>query len=352
MGQLLTSLNLRGSSDIVPEIGFDIEKATPLSEELGDYNQLLTLLVQPNSTLLKSLKEYKPASDCIRNAIAQPSTENEDKAWNAVLPTVDMLREFYNYSSELERGIPMLLNVLCKDGVTKDLDRHPGLTKLFADILNFVFEFDYLKIRNPTLQNDFSFYRRTLQRGRSNPVVVAKNSSSSSSSSNNSGSDLRSAINEDDLANRISLFIAYPTPMLKCVIETTTKYVQTNRLVKSVSDWLASIWSACFQNLNTNNHNKKKSNQHSPSTENNVTFYLKVMVVSIILYDHIDPNGAFSKNSPINVKNSLKTIQVTNNLNQQEQSSTSNLISALRYNSKHLNDESTPKGIKNLVMAT
>lgn len=183
----------------------------------------------------------------------------------------------------------MLLNVLCKDGVTKDLDRHPGLTKLFADILNFVFEFDYLKIRNPTLQNDFSFYRRTLQRGRSNPVE------------NNSGSDLRSAINEDDLANRISLFIAYPTPMLKCVIETTTKYVQTNRLVKSVSDWLASIWFACFQNLNTNNHNKKKSNQHSPSTENNVTFYLKVMVVSIILYDHIDPNGAFSKYSPINV---------------------------------------------------
>ncbi|GAA5815522.1 hypothetical protein MFLAVUS_009034 [Mucor flavus] len=326
MGQLLTSLNLR--------------EATPLSEELGDYNQLLTLLVQPNSTLLKSLKEYKPASDCIRNAIAQPTAENEDKAWNAVLPTVDMLREFYNYSSELERGIPMLLNVLCKDGVTKDLDRHPGLTKLFADILNFVFEFDYLKIRNPTLQNDFSFYRRTLQRGRSNPVE------------NNSGSDLRSAINEDDLANRISLFIAYPTPMLKCVIETTTKYVQTNRLVKSVSDWLASIWFACFQNLNTNNHNKKKSNQHSPSTENNVTFYLKVMVVSIILYDHIDPNGAFSKYSPINVKNSLKTIQVTNNLNQQEQSSTSNLISALRYNSKHLNDESTPKGIKNLVMAT
>lgn len=40
----------------------------------------------------------------------------------------------------------MLLNVLCKDGVTKDLDRHPGLTKLFADILDFVFEFDYLKV--------------------------------------------------------------------------------------------------------------------------------------------------------------------------------------------------------------
>jgi hypothetical protein len=55
-----------------------------------------------------------------------------------------------------ERGIPMLLNVLCKDGVTtKDLDRHPGLTKLFADILDFVFEFDYLKVDgfNEWIQN-------------------------------------------------------------------------------------------------------------------------------------------------------------------------------------------------------
>ncbi len=59
------------------------------------------MLVQPNSTLLKSLKEYQPASDYIRNAISTPNTENEDKAWNAVLPTVTMLREFYSYSSEL-----------------------------------------------------------------------------------------------------------------------------------------------------------------------------------------------------------------------------------------------------------
>jgi hypothetical protein len=31
------------------------------------------------------------------------------------------------------------------------------------------------------------------------------------------------------------------------------------------------------------------------------TFCLKVMVVSIVLYDHIDPNGAFYTNPPINL---------------------------------------------------
>lgn len=35
-----------------------------------------------------------------------------------------------------------------------------------------------------------------------------------------------------------------------------------------------------------------------------------------------------------------------------EESSASNLMSALRYNSKHLNDNNTPKNVKNLVLAT
>jgi hypothetical protein len=92
-------------------------------------------------------------------------------------------------------------------------------------------------------------------------------------------------MNEDDLANRISLFIAYPTPMLKCVIDTTTKYAQTNRIQKSTSDWLASLWAVCYQTVN-----QKKNHEQD---------LFKVMVLSIVLYDHIDPLGAFSRNSPI-----------------------------------------------------
>ncbi|KAI8370011.1 hypothetical protein BD560DRAFT_370500 [Blakeslea trispora] len=342
MGQILASLNLRGNSDIVPEINFDIENASPSTEERAIYTELYNILVEPNSRLLERLRQYSPASEQIRHAIASPSSENEDKAWNAVLPTVEMLREFYSYSSELERGIPMLLNVLCKDGgvTTKELDRHPGLTKLFADILDFVFEFDSLKVKYPTLQNDFSFYRRTLQRGRTwteaDSITAAAQSSLKTTQS-----DLRQKINEDDLANRISLFIAYPTPMLKCVIDTTTHYVQSNDLVKSVSEWLASIWAACFHTLAVN---AKKKNVALDS------FCLKVMVISIVLYDHIDPVGAFVKHSPINVKNSLKAIQ-TISQHKQEISNTADLVSALRYNSKHLNDDNTPKAIKNLVMA-
>lgn len=128
------------------------------------------------------------------------------------------------------------------------------------------------------LQNDFSYYRRMLQRGRH-------------SSKKN---DLRSAMIEDDQANRISLFIAYPTPMLKCLIETTTLFVNDHNLQKSVGDWLAALWATCFQAVS-------KKREHSDMS----SFCMKVMVVSIILYDHIDINGAFYKNSPINVNITL-----------------------------------------------
>ncbi|KAI9257892.1 hypothetical protein BY458DRAFT_518448 [Sporodiniella umbellata] len=324
MGQLLSSLNLRGHSDIVPEIGFDMETAQPTTEELEIYNELDRLLIQPQADLIDLFKDYQPSSKVIRNAIASPSAENEERAWEAVTPTVHMLRTFYSYSSDLGRGMPRLLNVLCSDGTIRHLDRQPGLTKLFVQVLDFVFEFDYLKIRHPTVQNDFSFYRRTLQKGRQ--------------ISQEGVSDLRSAMDEDDLANRISLFIAYATPMLKSLIDTLTKHAQSTQAVHSIAEWLVNIWAVCYHTL------CKKKNQ------SNLGSCLKVMVVTIILYDHIHPQGAYLKSSPINVKQSLKVIQTTHT--QQEQSSPINLISALRYNSKHLNDESTPKSIQHIIMAT
>ncbi|GAA5805313.1 hypothetical protein EDC94DRAFT_639395 [Helicostylum pulchrum] len=336
MGQLISGLNLRPGDALVPELGFDLENATPSSDELQLYNKLASMLVKPGPALLHLLRSYVPASEQIRDAIAKPTPENESRAWEAVSPTVDILRDIYDYSADLKEGLPKLLSVLCQGDVSKNLEKNQGLAKLFAELLDFVFEFDHLKMHSPTLQNDFSYYRRMLQRGRYSSNHGPEGDAKSSVS------DLRSAMIEDDQANRISLFIAYPTPMLKCIIDTTTEFVNKNRLQKSVGDWLAALWATCFNTVS------KKKNQNPDIS----SFCMKVMVVSIILYDHIDPNGAFYKNSPINIKNSVKIIQTITTLNVSKEYSATNLLSALRYNSKHLNDDTTPKGVKNLVLAT
>ncbi|KAI7816881.1 hypothetical protein BC939DRAFT_467631 [Gamsiella multidivaricata] len=225
---------------------------------------------------------------------------------------------FYQYSTSIENCLPQILQTLCIGDVNKNLEKHQTLARILCRLLDFVFEFDSLKMRTPQIQNDFSYYRRCLSRGKLS----------------NEG-DLKSAINEDELANQISMFYAYPTPMLKTVTEVTTDFVARHHVGRSVSECLATLAGVCYNTVN----NKKK-----PQRPETTAFCLRVMVIAIIIYDHIDPQGAFIKSSPINIKSSVKAIHSHGN-----SSDTPNLLSALKFNTKHLNDSSTPKTIKTLM---
>ncbi len=89
----------------------------------------------------------------------------------------------------------------------------------------------------------------------------------------------------------------------------------------------------------------KTSNINSYRLQNpaeNALFCLRVMVASVVLYDHIHPNGVF-KSTELNVKSVIKGIQ-TYGGNQMEQ-----LMNALRFTTKHLNDSDTKKDIKSML---
>lgn len=314
MGSILSSFS-KGNDSLVPDLNLDLENATPTQEEF-DLHKRVSSLLQPTDTLLNSLRNYQGCGELIRKAISNPTPENEEEAWKAVQPAVAKLKQYYEYSVSLEGALPELLSAFCEGNVRKNLEKFQALTKLLADILDFAFEFDYLKMRTPSIQNDFSYYRRTLSRGK-----LANET------------DLKAAMIEDELATQISLFYAYPTTMLKKVTDVTASFVEKNNLGKSVSECLSGLAAACY-------HSVTKKRVQRPEM---VDFCLRVMVVSIILYDHIDPQGAFNKQSPINIKSSVKAIQ-THGINEY-----TNLMSALRYNTKHLNDDSTPKNVKQLL---
>ena len=101
----------------------------------------------------------------------------------------------------------------------------------------------------------------------------------------------------------------------------------------------------------------------------------RIMVATVLLYDHLSPAGVFVKDSPISVKtvvdilkeeaglqpkksfskskNSSNTIEIkpvnTNRVSYQELSiQAKNLITFLKYSNKHLRDSSTPKQITNI----
>ncbi|KAF9578984.1 Protein fam49a, partial [Lunasporangiospora selenospora] len=215
--------------------------------------------------------------------------------------------------------LPQILHTLCIGDVNKNLERHQALARILCQLLDFVFAFDSIKMKTPQIQNDFSYYRRCLSRGKLSNET-----------------DLKSAMNEDELANRISMFYANATPMLRTVTDVTTEFVTQHRVGRSVSECLATLAGVCFHSVS----NTKKKPQRAETT----AYCLRVMVIAIIIYDHIDPQGAFSKSSPINIKSSVKAIHSHGNSIE-----TPNLISALRFNTKHLNDASTPKNIKTLI---
>jgi len=314
MGQLLSFIN---GTDHAEQIFLDFENAQPGDEE-RDLHKAVVEVLGRGPFILDKLFKYAGCEEHIRKAIVNPGPETEDAAWEAVLPSVDQLQEFYEFSLELEQCFPKLLVALCKNDPKASLSNQQALAKQMADVFDFVLRFDDAKMINPAIQNDFSYYRRTLNR-----MKLSKK-------------DANIKI-RDELANRMSLFFAYPTPMMKILSETTARFLSsaTEQPVprENVTTALATMANVCYDMVD-----KKKF----PNDDTN-SFCLRAMVGSIILYDHVSEQGAFIKKSPVNIKG---CIQVLKNYTA---SSTDGLLNALRFTTIHLTDPDTPGSIKQML---
>jgi len=312
MGQLLSILS---GSDNAEKLFIDFENARPVEEE-QELHATVADVLNKSPQILDRLLKYTGCEEFIRKAITNPGPESEDAAWEAVLPAVDQLQQFYDFSIELEGCFPKLLVALCKNDPKSQLSSHKALAKQLADVFDFVLRFDDAKMVNPAIQNDFSYYRRTLNR-----MKLSKK-------------DTNIKI-RDELANRMSLFFAYPTPMMKVLSETTAKFLSTDTSVprENVTSALATLANVCHDMVEG-----KKFTQ-----ENYNLLSLRAMVGSIILYDHVSEQGAFVKKSPINIKGCISVLKNYQGHN------TDGLLNALRFTTIHLNDAETPGAIKQML---
>ncbi|XP_029653613.2 CYFIP-related Rac1 interactor B [Octopus sinensis] len=189
----------------------DFENAQPTEKEIDVWTQVNEVLLCSNS-ILADMASYHGAAEEIRLAISFPQNqEHQENAWAAVYPMVLKLKEFYEFSISLENVIPTLLRELCSSNMTsrQHLETQQALFKQFAEILDFVLKFDDYKMTTPAIQNDFSYYRRTVSRQRM---------------TNEDGEAGETEVS-NETANRMSLFYAHATPMLKMLSDTTTKFV-------------------------------------------------------------------------------------------------------------------------------
>ncbi|XP_053469908.1 CYFIP-related Rac1 interactor A isoform X2 [Ictalurus furcatus] len=177
-------------------------------------------------------------------------------------------------------------------------------------------------MRIPAIQNDFSYYRRTISRNRINNMNL----------------DIENEVN-NEMANRMSLFYAEATPMLKTLSTATTNFVTENKTLplENTTDCLSTMASVCKVMLETPEYTSRFN------SEDTLLFCMRVMVGVIILYDHVHPNGAFTKSSKIDMKGCIKVLK------DQPADNVEGLLNALKFTTKHLNDESTPKNIRTML---
>jgi len=313
MGSLISYLSAGNHSE---DIMIDFEKAEPQTDTEKEIHANVSAVLNKGPSILDRLSSYQGCEEFIRKAITNPCPETEEAAWEAVLPAVDELKQFYDFSLELEEVFPKLLVALCKTDPKANLANLQSLAKQLANVFDFVLRFDDLKMVNPAIQNDFSYYRRTLNR-----MKLSKK-------------DLNISI-RDELANRMSLFFAYPTPMMNVINETTVKFLSQGEGVprENVTNALATMANICQEMV------EKKTFDNTDT----VMFCLRSMTGSIILFDHLHATGAFSRKSPIHIKGCITVLKNYNG------SAKDGLLNALRFTTIHLNDPDTPANIRHLL---
>ncbi|XP_071432788.1 CYFIP-related Rac1 interactor B-like isoform X4 [Pithys albifrons albifrons] len=299
MGNLLKVLTYN-ELDQGPNFFLDFENAQPTEAETAVWNQVNAVLEEAQ-TILAELQSYTGAGQEIREG-----------------------QEGTSGASSPENALRSLLEALTSPpyAPTQHLEREQALAKQFAEILHFTLSFDELKMTNPAIQNDFSYYRRTISRNRINNLQL----------------DAESEVN-NEMANRMSLFYAEATPMLKTLSNATTKFVSENKTlpIEDTTDCLSTMACVCRVMLETPEYRSRFTNTET------LLFCMRVMVGVIILYDHVHPVGAFAKTSKIDMKGCIKVLK------DQPSTSTEGLLNALRYTTRHLNDDTTSKQIRALL---
>jgi len=162
---------------------------------------------------------------------------------------------------------------------------------------------------NPNVNNDFSYFRRSIAKIK------------------NAGYKINIP---DDKANKMSLFYAYPTPMMNML---SSRLTFNNSSKDDIVQGLSLYANVCL-NMVEKDHIKEKETQ---------LYCLRAMTADIILCDHISENGVFCRKSPVNIKSAVLVLK-----GKADELGTTGLINSLKYTSKHLKDPDTPVTISDL----
>jgi hypothetical protein len=310
----------------LPNIELQFIDATPGSEEERVLIERVEEDFERSNELLEILRAYTGCEEYIREALSHPGDKEIEKAaWGSVVEAVDDLHQFYEFSQQFETFWPDLLEAICTEDPEDSIGNQQALCKQLALVFDFAFHFDVEKILNPHIQNDFAYYRRVLSRMKSTK-----------------GGDKKKLTVDEDIANKMSFFFAYPTPMMKVIIDLTTDMSSEDNVERFING-LSTLANVCVKRCS------EIIEAAAEGEENDLMMlYLCALGGCIILIDHLNGDlGVFRKKSPVAIKNAVELIT-----NYGKFESTDFLINSLRFTTMHLNDEETMPIVKKLLTSS
>ncbi len=311
MGQFLSILF---SGESPPSLDFNSLEA-PSGDEtaLAAYNAAEKAL-QDFAPALTYLENYKGNDELVKKAMKSPKdAEVQKESFVGMFPNIIQIKGFYALSQQFNSATENLLACVLREdafasgggsGTGEALLNNAALVIRLADIFENVFLFDWAKMSKPSVQNDFSFYRRELNKNANMPNLPV----------------------DDTTASGISMFVAQSNPFLAS-LETALrpKASADSGMLK----FLADFCNMCAANT------KQQSDPALIKTLN------LSMVVAIALFDRIDSTGAFIKSSPVDIKKAVQSLKAWS-----DSDLSTSALSTLQYSTKTFNK--APGGIRKL----
>lgn len=254
MGAIMCRL---GSDLNVSRILLDFESCTPSMKELPIYQRTQSVLQQRQS-ILDRLSEYTGCADSNRTAMQSPTIENERVAFTALLHNMNNIHDFYLYSLQLQAITPECLEVLSvAAGRTEQaFNEQQALAYALAVIFDFALQFDALRVWRPQISNDVSMYRRLAPKFPSQTTL------------------------HDAELNAVSSFTTDHKPMVQSLAKAAARTLQHN---SNVTVCLYTMTAVC----------RNMIQQQQFTQEATRMLLARAMVGSLVLFDHVDQQGAF-----------------------------------------------------------
>ncbi|MES1919726.1 Protein fam49b [Bonamia ostreae] len=277
MGKIISNLSYRND---YKKCELNFEEAKP-SDDAKAIFDLLKEMFEKSGRLKQELENYQDCTKEVREAMENPDDpEVVSRCFAVINERVAVGKRLYDFSllaqNALDRFIEIFEPILSSTDALKPLlVNEQALVYQVIHLLASILKVDEAKLKKPALQNDLAFYRRVL------PKV---------------GIETELCISRNDVNNIIS-FLAEHIPLTRSI---SNNLAETAKDKTAVAELLAEMANGSFKIV----HAKK----FPPESPENIVF-LQAMVLTIIVYDSLRPDGAFTSGSSINLRFILRFLQ-------------------------------------------